>query len=108
MTMADQTDGSQRPVNTAEAAYDAALKDLHRQEVAATLRSRKGLHYASIGDDWTGPNLVAYNGEIVGETRTKSPGAFRDWYALPVNASEERGPFPTARAAAASLLRPNS
>ncbi|GGZ29764.1 hypothetical protein [Streptomyces nitrosporeus] len=89
-------------MTTAEKSYDSALNELHRQEVAAVLRSRKGLHYASIGDDRRGPNLVAFNGKILGETYTKSPGLTHDWYSVTLK-GEEKGPFITARAAAASL-----
>lgn len=102
--MATQSDGSQQAVAEAEITYDIVLKELHRQEVAATLRSRKGLHYASVGEERSGPNLVAYNGEIIGETYTKSPGILHDWYATPVGGCET-GPFTTARAAAAGLLK---
>ncbi|WP_143662793.1 hypothetical protein [Streptomyces sp. CB03238] len=102
--MADRTDGSQEAVTAAETAYEAATRDLHRQEVAAQLRSRDGLHYASIGDERTGPNLVAHNGEIVGETYTTSPGVLHDWYAVPMS-GREQGPFVSARAAAASLIK---
>lgn len=105
--MIDRNDGSPEAVAAAETAYDDADRALHRQEVAAQLRARRGLHYASIGDEWTGPNLVAYNGEVVGETRTESPGAFRDWYATPVDGTSEMGPFVTARAAAAALIKNN-
>ncbi|MEU3282116.1 hypothetical protein [Streptomyces antibioticus] len=104
MTMADRNDGSQESVTAAENAFDSAVKEMHRQEVAVQLRSRKGLHYASIGDDRDGPNLVTYNGEILGETYTTSPGMARDWYAVPLD-GKERGPFVTARAAAASLKK---
>jgi hypothetical protein len=102
--MVDRNDGSQEAVTEAENSFDAAVKEMHRQEVAAQLRSRKGLHYASIGDDRSGPNLVTYDGEIIGETYTTSPGMARDWYAVPLG-GEKRGPFVTARAAAASLKR---
>ncbi|MFC9916346.1 hypothetical protein [Streptomyces sp. NPDC127197] len=103
--MADRNDGSPEAVATAETTFDAAVVAMHRQEVAAELRSRNGLHYASIGDDRLGPNLVAYNGQILGETHTTSPGAFRDWYATPLDSKNDLGPFPTARAAAAALKR---
>ncbi|MFC8539117.1 hypothetical protein [Streptomyces sp. NPDC057249] len=102
MTIAAKNDGSQGAVSAAESSYDAAIKELHRQEVALTLRSRKGLHYASIGDDRRGNNLVAFNGEIIGETYTKSSGVLHEWYAIPLN-GDEIGPFITARAAAAGL-----
>lgn len=103
--MTTQKAGSSEAVDSASAEYDAALKKLHREEVASTLRSRRGLHYASVGEDRDGPNLVSHNGNIVGETRTTSPGILHDWYAVKTDGNRI-GPFVTARAAAAGLIKP--
>jgi hypothetical protein len=102
--MVDRQDGTPSALSTAETKFAAASTELRRQAVAAELRERRGLHYASIGDDRTGPHLVVYNGEVVGELHTTSPGILKDWYAVPIGSTTEVGPFVTARAAAAGLI----
>ncbi|MFJ6444922.1 hypothetical protein [Streptomyces sp. NPDC091649] len=102
--MTNQETGCPEAVDLASAEYEAALKKLHREEVAATLRARKGLHYASVGEDRSGPNLVSHDGNIVGETHTTSPGILHDWYAVRTDGNKF-GPFVTARAAAAGLIK---
>ncbi|MFD8440188.1 hypothetical protein ACFV2I_34585 [Streptomyces microflavus] len=102
--MTTRIDGSPELLDAANANYTAALTDLHRQEVIATLRNRTGLHYASVGAERTGPNVVVFDGKVVGETRTTSPGVLHDWYAVGQD-GREIGPFTTARAAAASLIK---
>lgn len=102
--MSTQETGSPEAVDSASAEYEAALKKLHREKVVATLRLRTGLHYASVGEDRIGPNLVTHDGNIVGETHTTSPGILHDWYAVRMDGTEF-GPFVTARAAAARLIK---
>ncbi|OYP09986.1 hypothetical protein CFC35_41970 [Streptomyces sp. FBKL.4005] len=103
--MVDQDDGSPSVLERAQDASATSGQALWYQEIAANLRSRKGLHYASINpDDRNGPHLVVYNGEIVGQTHTTSPGVLHDWYATPIDGRPERGPYVSARAAAAHLI----
>ncbi|WP_158767824.1 hypothetical protein [Streptomyces sp. NRRL F-5702] len=99
-----QDHGSPNSLTSAEAEYAAAVQKLHREEVAATIRNREGLHYASVGEERSGPNLVAHNGNIIGETHTESPGILHDWYAVEAD-GKKIGPFVTARAAAAGLIK---
>jgi hypothetical protein len=100
-------DGTEESLRSAREQYAQAAHDLRRQQVAAGLHDRPGLSYASIGESRLGPNLVAYNGTVVGKTWTTSPGLFQDWYAQTED-EQLRGPYVTARAAAASLASPNS
>jgi hypothetical protein len=86
---------------------DDAHRELRVQEAAEDLRQARGLAYKSIGDN-TGPYLAAFDGELIGEVWTDTPGVLHGWRATSY-ASDARGgggPFLTARAAAASLLKP--
>ncbi|GGO98629.1 hypothetical protein [Wenjunlia tyrosinilytica] len=96
--MSDQ-DGTPEALTTAE----AALRELHRQDVTTAICKRSGLHYA-IGEQRTGPHLVADEGHVVGEIHTTSPGPFQDCYARPGGATKKHGPYVSARAAAAALI----
>ncbi|MFD3518494.1 hypothetical protein [Streptomyces sp. NPDC058657] len=88
------------------AAHKSASEKIHRQETIERLKSLPGLRYSALGDVLGSPNLVAYNGEILGETHTTSPGVLHDWYGVPAgDENSELGPFTTARAAATGLLR---
>lgn len=97
-------DGS--PEERARVTADAqrVQAELHRQEVTAELRERSGLHYASVTDERTGPHVVVHDGTVLGEVYTTSPGVFADWFTRPLS-GESRGPFPSARAAAAAMLK---
>jgi hypothetical protein len=103
------TDGPTEKLKAAQAEFARASRELHRQEVAALLRARPGLSYASVGEDRTGPFLVAYEGQILGEAWTTSPGVFHDWYSRRTGPEAspdtyQHGPHCSARAAAAALI----
>lgn len=89
-------------LQSAKEAYERAERELRRHAVAEMLTSRPGISYARVGGDTSGPYLVAYRGQIIGEIVTRSPGIVRDWWSLPIKGIEH-GPYPTARAAAAAL-----
>lgn len=103
--MQDGNVAGARSLAAARTAYESASEELHRQEIVERLKSLSGLRYSALGDVLDSPNLVAYNGEILGETHTTSPGVLHDWYATPVGGKDGLGPFTTARAAATGLLR---
>jgi len=87
----------------------AAAAEVARQEVAVKLCKRDGLAYASLTDDQLGPMLVTYQHRPIGELHTTSPSALHDWHARPYTEDgtlgASTGPYGTARAAAASLIR---
>jgi hypothetical protein len=95
-------------LNEARVRADSAAADLDRQQLAEALCRDEGLAYASLTEDRLGPMLVAYRHEVLGQTRTTSPSALKDWYAqayLPDGSlGESHGPYVNARAAAASLI----
>jgi hypothetical protein len=100
-----ESTGSPHELEAAERQAAEAEQQLRVQQVAARLRQRTGLHYASIGSDpHLGPHLVVHDGAIVGTLRTTSVGALGDWFARALHSSTDLGPYPTARAAAATLL----
>ncbi|MDI3390482.1 hypothetical protein QIS99_30450 [Streptomyces sp. B-S-A8] len=104
--MVDRNVGTPTAVSAAESACAAAETELHRQVIAAELCARRGgrgLHYASIGAERTGPHLVVNDGEVLGQMHTTSPGVLHDWYGNRVESDRELGPYPTARACAAAL-----
>ncbi|MFD6725750.1 hypothetical protein ACWHA6_37790 [Streptomyces anthocyanicus] len=86
-----------------------AVTEIDRQELLAKLCEQGRLAYASLTDDNLGPMLVTYRHRPVGEVYTESPSGLRDWYAQPYGEhgglGPKRGPFVTARAAAASLIK---
>ena len=98
----------ERLENAVSRAADAAA-EVARQEVAVKLCKRDGLAYASLTDDQLGPMLVTYQHAPIGELHTTSPSALQDWYAQPYaedgSLGASTGPYGTARAAAASLIR---
>jgi hypothetical protein len=103
------TEYSQERLSEAHARVAAASAEAHRQEVAEELCQRDGLAYASLTDDQLGPMLVTYRNKPIGELHTTSPSALHDWHAQPYaedgSLGESTGPYGTARAAAASLIR---
>jgi|tagenome__1003787_1003787.scaffolds.fasta_scaffold20563810_2 hypothetical protein len=103
------TEYSEERLSEARARIGAAADDLNRQEVAAKLCRKEGLAYASLTDDQLGPMLVTYRHKPIGEMHTTSPSALQDWYAQPYaedgSLGGSTGPYGTARAAAASLIR---
>lgn len=93
-------------LETAQADLARAAEAVRREEVLDRLSSRRGLSYARLGDGLCGPYLVARDGQVVGEVRSDEETALKDWYAVPSSGrTESSGPFPTIRAAAASLPR---
>lgn len=103
------TQYDEQRLNQAQKEASTALAEVHRQEVAVKLCKREGLAYASLTDDQLGPMLVTYRHEPIGELHTTSPSALHDWHARRYlddgSLSEPTGPYGTARAAAASLIR---
>lgn len=99
---------SEERLSKARAESVAALDELDRQELAETLCEQDRLMVASLTEDTLGPLLVTYQHRPLGEVRTTSPSAFKDWYAQPYqedgSLGADSGPFTTARAAAASLI----
>ena len=99
---------SEERLSQAQADSAAALSELDRQELAAKLCEQERLMVASRSEDTLGPLLVTYQHKPLGEVHTTSPSAFKDWYAQPYqedgSLGADRGPFTTARAAAASLI----
>lgn len=104
------TQYNEQRLNEAQRAASAALAEVHRQEVAAELCKKEGLAYASLTESQLGPMLVTYRHQPIGELHTTSPSALQDWHARRYledgSLSEPTGPYGTARAAAASLIRP--
>lgn len=103
------TNPSEQPFPHLEAQVDAAVAQLDRAMVTAELCKKENLAYASLTDSRLGPMLVTYQHKPIGELHTTSPSALQDWYAQPYtedgSLGENQGPFGTARAAAASLIR---
>lgn len=102
------TNPGEHPFGHLEAQVDAAVAQLDRAQIVAKLCEHDRLAYASLTDDQLGPMLVTYRHEPIGELHTTSPSALQDWYAQPYtedgSLGKNRGPFGTARAAAASLI----
>jgi hypothetical protein len=101
-------------LSTARDDRDRAMGDLIRAEdvawrarVLAGLLAEPGLVYTAATRDPCGVHLVAADGVLLGEIRTTSPGALRDWYGYPAQDGETRrvGPFHLPRAAALALAR---
>lgn len=94
------------PLSAAQAAYDQAGAVLRREEVLEELRSRPRLAYASIGSLDGGPYLVTWDGVLIGEVSSETPGAVGGWFAVKQSdgtTSDPKGPFHTIRQAAASM-----
>lgn len=100
---------SEERLAEARATLSRTAAEIDRQELLAKLCEHDRLAYASLSDDQLGPMLVTYQHRPIGEVRTESPSALRNWYAQPYNEDgtlgAKTGPFVTARAAAASLIR---
>ena len=92
-------------LEAAEAELKRAAAAVHREQVLDRLSRKPGLSYARLGEDLTGPYLVAWEGQIIGEVRSEEETALKDWYAVTSEVERPSGPFPTIRAAAASLPR---
>jgi len=103
------TEYSEDRLSEARERVAVASAEVIRQELAAELCKKEGLAYASLTDDQLGPMLVTYRHKPIGELHTTSPSALQDWYAQPYtedgSLGESKGPYGTARAAAASLIR---
>lgn len=93
-------------LEAAEAEFERAAEAVHRAQVLDRLSSQPGLSYARLGDALRGPYLVAWEGQVIGEVRSDEDTVLKDWYAVPSSGRDgSSGPFPTIRAAAASLPR---
>lgn len=95
-------------LSAAQVAYGEAAEALRREQTLASLRSKPGLAYASIGDGHLGPFLVSNDGDLIGEVRSDQGTGLQGWYAVLYDGdaeSEPSGPFGTIRAAAASMIR---
>jgi hypothetical protein len=103
------TDPGERPFAHLETQVDAAVAQLDRAQLIVRLCEKEGLAYASLTGEQLGPMLVTYQHEPIGELHTTSPSALQDWYAQPYaedgSLGSSSGPYGTARAAAASLIR---
>jgi hypothetical protein len=95
-------------IRVAEERLEQAAAELDRQKLTAKLCEQEGLAYASLTDDRLGPMLVTYQHRPIGQVRTTSPSALKDWHARPYlpdgSLGEEQGSYVNARAAAASLI----
>ena len=103
------TQYNEHRLNRAKETASGALDEVDRQELAAELCKKEGLAYASLTEDQLGPMLVTYQHKPIGELHTTSPSALHDWHARRYledgSLSDPTGPYGTARAAAASLIR---
>lgn len=103
------TQYNEQRLNELRKEASAALAEVDRQELMAKLCEKEGLAYASLTDDQLGPMLVTYRHEPIGELHTTSLSALHDWHARRYledgSLSDPTGPYGTARAAAASLIR---
>ncbi|MCL8016874.1 hypothetical protein [Streptomyces sp. AS02] len=101
--------GQQDDLAAAEERIREAQADLDRQQLAAKLCEKEGLAYASLTGEQLGPMLVTYRHKPIGELHTTSPSALHDWHARRYledgSLGAPTGPYGTARAAAASLIR---
>jgi hypothetical protein len=103
------TEYSKERLSEARLAASTAAAEAVRQEVAARLCKHERLAYASLTDDRLGPMLVTYQHKPIGELHTTSPSALHNWHARRYQPDgqlgDPTGPYGTARAAAASLIR---
>jgi hypothetical protein len=101
-------------LDAAHAAHERAAAELYRATVLQDLSQTTGLVYRSLSgsSDNLGPFAVVVDGSLVGDVRRHGDGALWCWRAHPLDGEGEfapadhkgRGPYPTARAAAASFI----